>query len=214
MNLKNIKANFLGDSITQGVAVSDPNNIYHKLIAKKYELAAARNYGISGTRFAKQKTPTVDNPKFDRDFCGRFSEMDDDADLIIVFGGTNDFGHGDAPIGDFSDRTPETFWGACHYLMSGLITKYPDARIVFMTPLHRESENTPNAHGKKLIDYVEIIKSAAAYYSLPVIDLWSMSGIQPRVPIIKEKFCPDGLHPNDKGHEKIAEFVGNYLSNL
>ena len=214
MNLKNIKVNFLGDSITQGVAISASEKSYHKLIAKKYELAAARNYGISGTRFARQTKPSLENPKFDLDFCKRFSEMDDDADLIVIFGGTNDFGHGDAPIGDFSDRTPDTFSGACHYLMSGLINKYPEARIVFMTPLHRSSENTPNAHGKILLDYVEIIKKTVAYYSLPVIDLWSMSGIQPCVPIIKEKYCPDGLHPNDKGHEKIAEFVGNFLSNL
>ncbi len=38
--------------------------------------------------------------------------MDNDADIIIVFGGTNDFGNGDAPFGEMSDRTPYTFYGA------------------------------------------------------------------------------------------------------
>lgn len=214
MNLQNIKVNFLGDSITEGVGVSDVSKCYHALAAKRLGFAQSRNYGISGTRFAKQKFPTLDNPRFDLDFCSRFTEMDDDAELVVVFGGTNDFGHGDAPIGNFSDRTPETFSGACHYLMAGLINKYPDSRIVFMTPLHRASENTPNANGALLEAYVEIIKKTASYYSIPVLDLWSVSGIQPCVPIIKEKFCPDGLHPNDKGHVKIADALISFLSTL
>ena len=211
MNLKNIKVNFLGDSITEGVGVSGTDKCYHSLIAKNCGLAIARIYGISGTRFAKQKSPTTTNPRFDLDFCSRFSEMDDDADLVVVFGGTNDFGHGDAPIGTMNDRTPDTFYGACHYLMSGLINKYPEAKIVFMTPLHRESEDNLNVNGVNLEHYVNIIKKTASYYSIPIIDLWSISGIQPRLPIIKERYCPDGLHPNDKGHERLAEVIGNAL---
>ena len=212
MNLKGIKANFLGDSITEGVGASAHEKVYHQLIAKNYGLAEARNYGISGTRFAKQIKPTVDNPRFDLDFCGRFGEMDDDAELIVVFGGTNDFGHGDAPFGTPTDRTSDTFCGACHALMKGLIEKYPDSTIVIMTPLHRETESQPSAgNSLPLSDYVEVIKKTAEFYSLPVIDLWSISGIQPRVDVIKEKYCPDGLHPNDAGHEKMAERIGNFL---
>ena len=47
-----------------------------------------------------------------------------DADGVVVFGGTDDFGHGDAPIGTPSDRTYDTFYGACHVLFSKLIEKY------------------------------------------------------------------------------------------
>ena len=214
MKLENIKANFLGDSITEGCGTTDfATKPFHQLIAKKYNMAAARNYGIGGTRFAKQSKPS-ESPRWDLDFCSRFSEMDDDASLVVVFGGTNDFGHGDAPIGTPDDRTPETFWGACHYLMSEVINKFPEARIVFMTPLHRESEANKNVNGVDLAHYVNIIKETAAFYSLPVIDLWSVSGIQPRVSIIKEKYCPDGLHPNDAGHERLAEIIGAYLENL
>ena len=62
--------------------------------------------------------------------------------------------------------------------------------------------------------YVSIIKEVAAFYSLPVIDLWAISGIQPRVDVIKEKYCPDGLHPNDEGHERMAAVIGAYLENM
>ena len=218
MELKGIKANFLGDSITEGCGTTDfATKPFHQLIAKKYGMAIARNYGIGGTRIAKQIKPSA-SERWDLDFCSRFSQMDDDASLVVVFGGTNDFGHGDAPVGDKNDRTPETFYGGCHYLMSGLIEKYPDARIVIMTPLHRISEDNcvkENGHdGVRLVEYVNIIKEVAEYYSLPVLDLWSVSGLQPRVAVIKEKYVPDGLHPNDLGHERMAEVIGDFLANI
>ncbi|MBR2460128.1 MAG: SGNH/GDSL hydrolase family protein [Clostridia bacterium] len=214
MELNGIKANFLGDSITEGVGTSSPDKTFHQLIAKKYCLAASRNYGISATRLAKQYKPS-DNPRADLDFCSRVGEMDGDADLIVVFGGTNDYGHGDAPFGEFGDRTPDTFCGACHTLMSSLITKYPDAVIVIMTPLHRASEDVPSVGNHlPLLEYVNMIRRVAEFYSLPVMDLWSVSGIQPRVKAIRENFCPDGLHPNDAGHERMAERIANFLLTL
>ena len=212
MDFTNIKANFLGDSITRGIAASTSSKAYHQVLARKLGFAEARNYGISGTRLARQYSPSLDNPAFDMDFCSRFSEMDDDANLIVVFGGTNDFGHGDAPIGEMADRTPDTFFGACHYLMTGLMKKYPEAKIVIMTPLHRASENNPSKNGKTLEFYVNIIKEVAKYYSLPVCDLWSLlADISPTDTEMKEKYFPDGLHPNDLGHEQIALALEGFL---
>ena len=141
MEIKGKKINFLGDSITEGVGVSAPDKKYVEVFARKFEPALVRNYGISGTRFARQINPTVNNPRFDLDFCSRVCEMDEDADIVVVFGGTNDYGHGDAPFGKFEDRTPDTFYGACHTLMTSLINRFPNAAIIFMTPLHRETEN-------------------------------------------------------------------------
>lgn len=219
MKLENISANFLGDSITEGHGTTGQDKTFHQLIAKRYGMKTARNYGIGGTRFARQGTASV-QPIWDRNFCDRFSEMDDDAQLVVVFGGTNDFGHGDAPLGSFADREPITFYGACHYLMSGLLNKYPESRIVIMTPLHRCNEDNPKGDGNKaynvapLSEYVRIIKEVAEYYSLPVLDLWACSGIQPKAEVIKRMYCPDGLHPNDAGHARLAEVIGNYLLNL
>jgi lysophospholipase L1-like esterase len=217
MKLEGLKVNFLGDSITEGAGTTGKDKIYHALLAKKYGFEA-RNYGISGTRIARQKNDAY--PPVDTEFCTRYKTMDDDADLVVVFGGTNDFGHGDAMFGHFTDRTNDTFYGACHVLMQGLIEKYPEARIVIMTPIHRDNEDSDKGDGTKpngslpLIDYVNAIKEVAQYYSLPVLDLWSVSGLQPKVPVIKEKYCPDGLHPNDAGHIKMAEVIGNFLLSI
>lgn len=222
MELKGLKINFLGDSITQGVGTGSDDAIYHAVIKRESGLAEARNYGISGTRFALQKG-TPNRPKDDyvdvNSFSERFDTMDDDADVVVVFGGTNDYGHGDAAIGEFSDRTPETFYGACHYLFSGLIRKYLGKTIVIMTPLHRTNElNIPECkyegEGAPLKVYVDIIREVAEYYSLPVCDLYTSSGIQPEITEILETYIPDGLHPNDEGHKVMAAKLTAFLKTL
>ena len=214
MELKNKVINFLGDSITEGVGASSAETRYVDRVALLAELARANNYGISGTRIARQKNPDPAN-RFDLDFCMRCTEMDAAADINVVFGGTNDYGHGDAPIGTPEDRTPETFWGACHYLCRTLIETYPDAVTVICTPLHRLSETVPAANsGLPLDAYADIIRTVAAYYSLPVLDLWKMSGMQPAVETVQKKYMPDGLHPSDAGHNLLAERMVGFLRSL
>lgn len=213
MNLENKVINFLGDSITEGHGTSAPHKKFSALIQKECKLAAANNYGIGGTRIAEQQNPDI-NCKFDLDFCQRFDKMENNADIVFVFGGTNDFGHGDAPIGEFSDRTPKTFYGALHFLMLGLIKKYPQAVIVFATPLHRDGENNVRNKRPTLSVFCDIIKEVAKYYSVPVLDLWSMSGISVNSPTIKENYIPDGLHPNDAGHRILAKRIIGFLQSL
>ena len=218
MELQGIKINFLGDSITEGAGVSAPERRYPDLIAAETG-AVCRNYGISGSRIARQYRPSAD-VLMDRDFCSRVAEMEPDADVVVVFGGTNDFGHGDAPFGQFSDRTSDTFCGALHVLYRALLERYPQAYILILTPLHRLEEDCPRGDGSKEADapllqtYVEAIRETAAYYALPVLDLWATSGLQPQVPVIRERYMPDGLHPNDAGHEKLAAAILRVLRQL
>lgn len=216
MELKGTKINFLGDSITEGAGTSSHDKMFTMLIEREYG-AICQNYGIGGTRIARQKTPTEE--KWDRDFISRVPEMDADADIVVVFGGTNDFGHGDAPIGTMSDRTPYTFYGALHCLYTALIEKYPDVPIVVLTPLHRITEDIPTGDNKPapvgtLKEYVNIIREVAEYYSLPVLDLFKESGLQPKIPVIQQKYVPDGLHPNDAGSEILAHKIARFLEML
>lgn len=220
MKLEGLKINFLGDSITAGAHAGCTEDIYWNVLRRECGLAQARGYGAGGSRIARQQNP---NPEFKYDyqeFCKRYLDMDDDADVIVVFGGTNDYGHGDAPIGEMSDRTPDTFYGALHYLYTGLINKYPTSTIVVMTPIHRFDEYNLRGEGNKAVDgeplvtYVNIIKEVAAYYSLPTLDLWSNSGMQPNVPVLREKYNPDGLHPNREGHARIAHRLAGFLKAL
>ena len=214
MDLKGKKINFLGDSITEGCCATKPELGFVELIGRTCQLEAARNYGIGGTRIARQKKPSAE-AKYDLDFCLRAKDMDHDADIIFVFGGTNDHGHGDAPIGSDSDRTPDTFIGACHYLFCTLKEQFPDRTIVIATPLHRSDENTPKGNsGWTLHDYVNVIRHTSAEYNLPLLDLFDSSVIQAHIPEVASKLTTDGLHPNDAGHALLAREIISFLESL
>ena len=138
--------------------------------------ANVKNYGLSGTRIARQ-TAKSKCEQDDRDFLERADEMDINTDVIVVFGGTNDFGSGDAPIGDLDSKSEYTFFGAMHCLCKKLLNKYPNAEIIFLTPLHRKDEKfTVDGNGISneipLSEYVSVIKEVAGYYGLPVLDLF------------------------------------------
>ena len=211
MNLQGKIINVLGDSITQGHGTSGPEHFYVKVLGDLLGAAEVRNFGIGGTRLARQYG--ADN--YPWPFTERYKDMPDDADLVLVFGGTNDYGHGDAPFGGSADRTNDTFVGACHYLFSGLVKKYPNARIVILTPLQTSYDQNPSGNtGKPLIDYVDTIIEVAAHYSLPVLDLYRTAGICPRIPEQLTRFMPDGLHPNDAGAYRVAERLTAFLNAL
>ena len=53
MELKRKKINFLGDSITEGHGTSAPENIFLNRLSRATG-ATANNYGISGSRIARQ----------------------------------------------------------------------------------------------------------------------------------------------------------------
>lgn len=217
MELKDKKILLLGDSITAGSGVKSIEDVYWKQLERNTG-ARCVGYGIGGTRFAKQ----FDADDYERlgNFCTRAHNMEDKADIIVVFGGTNDFGHGDAPFGKIGDKTPETFCGAVDNVINTLINKYPDALIVFMTPAHRLNESgfLLNERGLRrehdLAEYVDAIITICGNYSVPVFDLFRVGGIQPNVDIMREKFMPDGLHPNEAGAARIAKRLEMFLRGL
>lgn len=214
MELKDKIIAFLGDSITEGVGVQSLDSLYWKRLAR---LTGAKcfGYGISGTRIAPQY-PLV-NVEEDQYYGSRVDQMIPDADVIVVFGGTNDFGHGNAALGSISDRTNDTFYGAYFCLLKQLTERYPNGQIVVMTPLHRESEDDVlyNELGVRrcgsLSRYVQAIREVAESFGVPIVDLYRNCRIQPRIPLLKEKYMPDGLHPNDAGHELILNCLLNVL---
>lgn len=202
MELRGKTINFLGDSITEGVGASGPAQGFVCQLAGMSG-AKCRNYGIAGTRIARKRTPS-DDPAMDEDFCRRSPRMDPAADLVAVFGGTNDFGHGDAPLGDPQDKDPTTFYGALRTLYESLAQSFSAARIVVATPMHRAVETRPG--WPDLCEYVEAIRYMADLYGFPVLDLYQKG--------IPRRCIPDGLHPNDEGHRLLAEIFLQFFKAL
>lgn len=220
MNLKGKICLFLGDSITFGNGTSWEGHRYWEILARETG-AVCKNYGEGGTMIARQQNPDLSwGEHFLHHFATRVEKMETPADVIGVLGGVNDFGAGDAPMGCMADRTQDTFYGACHDLFTRLIERYPQALIVVMTPLHFSDEDVGTARYNgtvrehSLQEYVNALREVAEYYSLPVLDLFRSAGIQPKIPAQRELFMPDGLHPNDAGHERMAERLIGFLKAL
>ena len=83
MKLEGMTINFLGDSITQGVGTTSPEKLFHQLIKKKYNLNFAYNYGLSGTRIARQVVPTKISTTHDLTFELRAEIMERNVDAVI-----------------------------------------------------------------------------------------------------------------------------------
>ena len=211
MEIKGIKINFLGDSITEGCGVT-PETVYHAVLSKN-EGCLSRNYGVGGSCFAREISEE-EAAGWPPCYFDRIDSMDPDADLIIVFGGVNDYGHGSAPIGNKDDRTPYTFYGACHCIINALLDKYPGKQIVFMTHVHYQAEALKNRHDQIFKRYVNIIREVCYDYAIPVCDIYANSGIIPALESQRPIYIPDGVHPNALGHEVIASRLAGFLRSI
>lgn len=216
------KVAFLGDSIT--------GNGEYVASYKSLTGCAVYNYGVGGSHIAKSPDEDGTRPSFEE----RYTSIPTDADLVIVFGGTNDFGHSSehyyhqttAPFGSFADGANNntiTFYAGLHRLFAGLYSMFKDKPIVVITPIHRGTleytvasdgtltEGTNATSGKTFKEYVCAIKEVAAYYSLPVIDAYAESGLNP---IVDSSYFKDGLHPNDAGGLKLAKWMYPHLEEI
>ena len=114
-----------------------------------------------------------------------------------------------------------TFCGRINKVMSFLKQNYPDQQIVIMTPIHRgfakfseknvqPEENFSNDLGLYIDDYVNILKNAASVWAVPLIDLYSSSGLYPVLDSNTKYFSnasTDRLHPNSAGNFRLAKTI-------
>ena len=140
-------ANFLGDSQTDD-AGNYKSVFFYDWLKDILGLSATNNYGYSGTTIMPIEGQT-------RSFLERYTSMSDDADLIVVWGGTNDYHYGHA-LGAVDDTENTTFCGALNNLCKGLIAKYPQKSILFVTPTPRgniaSAVATQNDYADAIID--------------------------------------------------------------
>ncbi|MBQ4294017.1 MAG: SGNH/GDSL hydrolase family protein [Prevotella sp.] len=130
--------------------------------------------------------------------------------------------HAPKAMADRKMRTPikdsTTYCGRINIALEKVKSMYPDKQIVLLTPLHRAyanfsdkniqpTEAYQNSCGEYFNRYVECVREAAQIWGLPLIDLHSLSGLQPMIPEGLRYFANperDQLHPNDDGHYRMA----------
>lgn len=97
----------LGDSMTSLNYADTP---YWKVISNANNIIPY-NYVISGSRIAVWEG-------HDQSMCTRYVNMTDAADIITVFGGTNDYGN-PVTLGTINSVDTGTFYGALNVLCAG-----------------------------------------------------------------------------------------------
>lgn len=114
-----------------------------------------------------------------------------------------------------------TFCGRINKVMSYLKEHFPQQQIVIMTPIHRgfarfsdknvqPEENFANAQNLYIEDYVDALRKAASVWSVPLIDLYSLSGLYPLADSHAQYFSDkdsDRLHPNSVGNYRLAKTI-------
>lgn len=122
----------------------------------------------------------------------------------------------------------DTYKGRINIALDKLKRTYPTKQIVLLTPIHRAgfyandknwqpTEDYYNRCGEPLQRYVDAVKEAGNVWAVPVIDLNALSGLFPMADEHVQYFkdgAVDRLHPNDKGHERMARTLYYQLSTL
>ena len=209
MKLEGKKIAFLGDSITKGIYLADISDSYAERIRTAVKWGSFANHSVPGSRIGEYIGP--DPKRIKGSFLERYPEMPENMDIVVIFGGTNDFGIGNAPMGTVMDYDPYTFNGAVNLLMDGIKTKYPDTTIIVILPLHRKNENMPNEFsGAVLEDYIQVLYRKALENGFRICDLRTAPELQGDDRYYS-MLMDDGIHPLEEGHKFIANEFLKYL---
>lgn len=194
-----VRINALGDSITFGDTLSSQDKAYPAVLGEKAGASAVNNYGWNGSNMAGNHPDRL---------VDRYPLMERDANLILVMGGTNDYGGyftEGTPLGQMGDMTPDTFYGGVNLLMCGLKQMYPEGNLVFITPLKRRRYMRRNQYGYAMADYVAAIEQMGNFYGIRVLNAFE----EPELDFSSKQaiYLSDGLHPNAKGQALLAGYL-------
>lgn len=204
---------FLGDSIT---ATMNADSQWVKTLCRDLGATFVANHAASG-RVMRDCVKTSGGVALD---ASNFTN----ADLVIVFAGTNDFnaarvGGIGSLIGTMADAASyaaNSFYANTKYVVETLYGLKPTMRVVLFTPLYRAGTlpaDTPTDEGKVLRDYANAVIEVGQSYACPVLDLFTLSGLNQ---FNEGTYLADGLHPDptDGGKTIIGKPAAAWLRGI
>jgi lysophospholipase L1-like esterase len=211
----------IGDSITYGTysygngsIAREPDISYAMQCSRllDYDLT---NYGVPNMGFTVNATDQQFTDASIVDVLTNHTFAD--AELITIALGTNDYGRNGA-LGTLADSSSvNSIYGRMKLIIETLTTKCPKARIIFMTPIPRETTGsletqydklTPNNNGFTLNDVKDAIIALCTYYGIEYINLTDNFALNFAN---KNTYQKDNLHPTVQGHMVMAKAVSARL---
>ena len=222
-NLQATVSKFGFNSCTMSKNAGSPNG-YDKLTM--YRFGHAINTGdfsevVAGAQWIKDNSGPDFTPQ-----ANAMAVMDwNTVDYIMIAFGTNDWA-GSTPLGDtyVADPNGETYIGAACYAIEQIQTRYPHIQIMFIgmpfrtrwfqTPVpdrpDQNSDNTPDAQGKILVDYENALVEIGKKYHVPVFEFNKRSDINA---MTYTNYYTDGVHPKENGIQLLTKKIGAFLMN-
>ena len=198
----------LGDSITEGSNLDKMENYqqysYPSVLKNILQAKEVYNLGIGGSSYGRY---------WDQAFVDRYKEIPKDTDIILVMGGTNDgFAASEKELGSLAEKKPKTFYGDVDELMRGLKADYPEAKIIFITPLPNVLHDYLRVQRNYLLPqkvFANAVKELAAQYDIDVIDLYNSNLLDTHDAQVISTYMPDGVHGNPAGYQILAEHLAS-----
>lgn len=166
---------FVGDSVTFGYDDSTRGqlvNPYPKQVSEMLD-AFVSNEGVSSASLMQGNmsggSPTP------RAWCVDYANLYDGYDIIGTMIGIND-AYRNYTLGEFTDRTTDTFYGALHTYWLGMLNKYaPENGKRLFCMLYPQYESSYAA--ARYINFRQALIEVANYYSIPILDLSHEMGV-------------------------------------
>jgi len=180
-----MKIVFLGDSLTEGYGLSEQNCAWVNIISKEMKCEII-NEGISGDTTLGMLSRLINiiekySPKY-----------------VFIMGGTN----------DLNFNMPNNFIFANINSITRILKKYNvEAIIGIPTKMIGDGKTIEGDYLKELINQYSInLREFLENDGLSYIDFFKLSQ-----DFGDSDYLDDGLHPNEKGHKKMADY---FLKNL
>lgn len=185
---------------------------YQAIIQKELNIETIYNHAISASGLSAS---TPDNLV---SLLKKSENLHSDAELIIIWHGTNDWYWG-APIGKKDTDDLTTFTGGAKFAIETIRENCPMADIIWLTPMYRfqepfggtitaEAWENKNAAGCTQNDYEKAIIDLSKKYCFPVIDMRRLTNFNSHN---ASRFLPDNIHPSRKGYLRIAKIIISYV---
>lgn len=210
--LKGKKILVIGDSISTDYYGSYPKWVT-ALIKAHYLPLDTVNNSIHATGFV------ADAGTAGNDFFSRLKSVENKSsfDLVIVFGGINDYS-----LYKQEDSISTIFTNAVDAFFEYLVNNYVNARFGVIKPmLCNRPGAADNAHKIRL--YADYIAGAAKKYAIPALNMTDESGFNPFITQLYERWSllpsgqelHDGIHPNEEFERKfMAPQIKHFIDGL
>ncbi|EPM7558102.1 SGNH/GDSL hydrolase family protein [Enterococcus faecium] len=198
--MKAKKIGIIGDSVAHGwKAAYNFGDIFHKKTG-----ATIENLAINGAKMANIGSSSI----------FKQAQVLKNCDVVIIQG-TDDDWLGNVPIGNLNDATDQTYLGALYQIVQTIKRNNPKAKLLAMTATLQapttsgvigRTDDWKNSLGLDLHDYMDAEKKALSQMMIPYADFMVKGGVMdPINPAFRKAMMSEGLHPNEVGHQWIAQ---------